>query len=377
MNPYRGLNGAVEELESLYGREEMILRLQSAVRGRRDVLLLGPEGVGKSSLLECAFSWEFRKAMAARRILITPRFEFPVELETDRVFPYLIEQLRSALVPLDDETEGRVREAIRRKMSEQLEPRAMFRSVVDMLVGEFRFRFCMVIDSFERFTSSKNVTMDHHETMRSMLETGSLRFVVSTNYDLSQDSLPKDTRGSLLLQRFSTCDMRVEGLGQEAACAMLDGLKEGFGPDRSMTELLGPRMDQLMQMTGGVPALLLLGAAEAYDQLRANGWAALTDAQWETIHYRTREGAELTMDHWCRMLSEERLDLLKHVAKGPVKPRDTEETGRMGYLERYRGLLTMVGEKYAHTVGLLAEYVPGVEKSRQNIPEYDGPVFTD
>lgn len=400
MNPYRGMNCCVDMEKFLYGREDLIEVLRSRLMRRMDTLLLGPEGVGKSSLLLCAFSWEFRKMMAERQILITPPFAFPLDLERDRIFPYLIEQLISALVPLDDATEVRIREAIHRKMAEQLEPRATFSSVVNMLRDEWGYSFCMVIDNFERFTTSREVTMEHHETMRAMLERGYLRFVVATNYDLSTDSLPDNVKGSYLLQRFRDCEVLVAGLEENAAAVMLNGMMTSMLQDRlsqrqmirgaeftmamqlaelglkqSMTDMLGSRLQQMMTLTGGVPALVLMAAAEAYDFLKGNRGEALSDEQWSKICERTRKGANQLMDHWSRFLTEEQLVVLKKLAHRAA-PGNDEEEGLMGYIAKYRGLLVCDEQDFfSHAVGLFAEYVPSVVYSSQSIPVSDGPVF--
>lgn len=357
MNPFAGKYNSIYEVAALSGRTREVADLQERIRRRQDVLLLGPEGVGKSSMLLCALSKEFCEEMAAtHHLLITAPFEYPTRLAEERVFPFLVDNIISAVRRvLDPDVGSRLADKILMEAERHLEPTGMFKHVIDMLYDEEGYCCVLVIDNFERFTSSEDVTMAQHEIMRSLMQEGHLRFVVATNYDLSQDSLPPQIKGSFYLQKFYGCELPLGGLSKADTRNFL-------------VSLGGERFDvlseQLFGISGGIPRLLLTSASEAYNLLEETGASELTLAQWGRVRQNTLEHLTTLMSHWCQALTETRMQVLQKVAKGA---RSVAEAGAAEVLSRDRGLLrkTRRGD-YEIVAGLLADYLqktPTVETS--------------
>jgi len=361
MNPFRGKNHTVVEMSRLYGRNWDVNALWNSIEEGNDVLLLGPEGVGKSSLLQCAMSTEYRRRMAQERgILITRPFDYPVKLENEKVFPFLVDQVTLSLSVLPESDEERISQRISREKGRFSDSKELFTSVINMMYDREQYRIVLVIDNFERFTSSPEVTMDQHETMRDLLEKGYLRFVVATNYDLSKDSLPQGIKGSYLLQKFMGSEQKVAGISMDHAYDML-------------TRMGGTEMDslsdRLWEMTGGIPALLIRAAGEACDLMETTPAKEWREEHWARVSDRVYEAGKLTLKHWCGMMTEPLVATLKEILE---KKGVCQDVGRAGMLVN-RGLIREArsgGGRYEFVNALLERYVRegNVEPTDMNPP---------
>lgn len=361
MNPFRGKNHTVVEMSRLYGRNWDVNALWNSIEEGNDVLLLGPEGVGKSSLLQCAMSTEYRRRMAQERgILITRPFDYPVKLENEKVFPFLVDQVTLSLSILPESDEERISQRISREKNRFSDSQELFTSVVNMMYDREQYRIVLVIDNFERFTSSPEVTMDQHETMRDLLEKGYLRFVVATNYDLSKDSLPQGIKGSYLLQKFMGSEQKVSGISMDHAYDML-------------TRMGGMEMDslsdRLWEMTGGIPGLLIRAAGEACDLMETTPAKEWKEEHWGRVTDRVYEAGKLTLKHWCGMMTEPLVATLKEILE---KKGVCQDVGRAGMLVN-RGLIREArsgGGRYEFVNALLERYVRegNVEPTDMNPP---------
>ena len=71
-NSCRGTNSPLVSFreEKLRGRDDALRELKDHIRDRRSVVVMGVEGVGKSSLLNCCFSLDYRRQMAREQHLL-------------------------------------------------------------------------------------------------------------------------------------------------------------------------------------------------------------------------------------------------------------------------------------------------------------------
>ena len=348
LNPFIGRNNIVCELADLAGRADQVNALWKQIREHRDVLLMGPEGIGKSSLLQCALSLDFRRQAAEEHhLLITSPFEYPTRLEGDRLFAFLVDELITAVRRVLDGAKGaELAEKIRLEVASHLEPSRMLKGVVDMLHDTAGYCSVLVIDNFERFTSSEEVTMAQHEIMRSLMEQGHLRFVVATNFDLSKDSLPPHVQGSFYLQKFFGCEMPLEGLSRNET-------------KRYLTSLASPSFAalyrKLHELSGGIPRLMTICASKAYDLMMACNSTELTDEAWAQVQQYALEQFATYFKHWCSMLTDARRSVLMELVNGA---RSFADNGTAEALSKDRGLLRRdVTGRYSLISPLFAAYL--------------------
>lgn len=353
MNPFRGNNRVILRPENLPGRQKAIHDLQQRVENELDTLLLGVEGSGKSSLLNCAMNNDFRSRMLLERnILITRPFVYPVSLKHDSVFPFLIDQIVSALnVIQDEEQRSKVRSSIDMDIRTYLLPDDQFKSVINTLFDSYQYTIVLVIDNLERFTCSTEVNMAQHELMRDLLEKGQLRFLVATDYDVSKDSLPVGIKGSYLLQKFSDCEYVLSGLKEDVILSLLDRMNN-LVTETQLEEIT----EHVYDMTHGIPVLVNGMAAVIYDYLENKPFDQWDNHVWQEIEndLYVSEPMQKTLQHWCNMLSEDMVRAMNDVYKnhGVVN-----NIGAAGQLVARNLLVKGSGGQYPFVTPLLERYI--------------------
>ena len=341
-NHYRGTNPPLTDVRALHGRGNVFHDLDDHIKERRSVVVMGVEGVGKSSLLNCCFSLDYCRRLAREQHRLIRVTDFPTDLDADGVYQYLAEGVLSAVDALDQEETAAVCEKLRKKcaqkMSENQNAASRFQQVCDVIQNEGYF-IVLVIDGFERFVSSPTVRMDHHNVMNNLIAKN-LAFVVATNFDFNQDSLPSSVSGSSLLAKFSQNEIPLKGLSEED-CAQL--LHPG---DFSEEE-----RHQLWVLSGGIPAILRRAAEHTYER-KQNG-----PVVWSQVFEDTYADVSPLLARWCKLLSANQARVLKALADASSK------TG--GKFED--GALIIAAEELIRR-GLLANPVDA--ETRQAIPDF-------
>ena len=304
MNPFE-LRYPVKRATHLVGRKDLLKELRLAVRSHQNAVLVGPEGSGKTALLDCAFDRAYRLKMAQENVLIDVG-SFPAEYGGEDVYGYFADAIENSLHLLS--MCGREEEAqtLQRMMNKEYDSKMSRFDGYLKALAMLEFRMVFVLDCFENFTSSERIKSEHHDTLRSMVDGRmNLQLVVATNYDFNKTSLPEGARNSALLTRF-TAKVDVKPLNLEESRALLERCLEECEEDFSFTH---HQIEVLHSLSGGIPELLYKVAALAYEELTYGerpGWE-------EVVRTRTLEQVRPLMDRWLKYMTDEQSELLRQL----------------------------------------------------------------
>lgn len=332
MNPFLTNSMPIDAENNLYYREQEIKIIKEYVDGRNQTVILGVEGVGKTSLLRTVFNKEYRIQKARENTLISSVTEFPSNLKNDDIYNHFIETIISSVGILSSCGEQELMNAILNKCKSIRMTSQSTESKFEAIVNEIHesgYHIIIVVDNFERFTSSKEVTKHHHETLRKMLE--KTQYIVATNYDLNEDSLPQDVSGSLYLMAFAGHEIRIGGWSYEhTEMYVHEQLIDGNIKFSEATIL------NLYLATGGIPVLVKLAGQYAYDCIKRYR----TEENLKFASVYNEKKVQLILQHWSKMLTPMQIASLRNIQQ-PENTRD-ETMLRCLYL---RGLLDYVQKK--------------------------------
>ena len=302
-----GDNPPLSDMRRLIGRKAEIETLSNHVNNRRNVVIMGVEGVGKSSLIKCFFNRSYRLRMAVENNLLICVTDFPVELDTGDVYQYLADGVLSVVDNLDQPQTQDIYQQMSRKCEEIKQryplPASHFEQVCKA-IENFDYYIMFVIDGFERFVSSPQVTMEHHNLMNTLLSKN-LSFVVATDYDFNKTSIPEGVSGSFLLQKFSQNSLTLTGLSMDSCEGVL---RPG---DFSSDEIY-----QLWILSGGIPKLMRRAAEQAW-KYKEQG-ITLEQRQWKDVESKTYHQAIPLLQRWCKFLSMVQVEAIKGLAETPA-----------------------------------------------------------
>ncbi len=201
MNPFAS-RWPLESRQDWAGCDRAFEQLQEYISQRVNVCVLGPQGSGKSSLLNCFFSFPVRRRMAAEQHILVCRADLSPTADGEEMCQYLYDQLVYGVRRLLAGSSLQTELLAELEIIQSHAALTRLQQTIEML-HDYGYFILLVMDNFETFTSSPTITMNHHEVFRSLIEGGRLQCVVATDYDLSRDSLPADVRGSYFLQKFT------------------------------------------------------------------------------------------------------------------------------------------------------------------------------
>lgn len=307
-NPYSGSLPPIRRRRELLGREKAAQLLERRIRARQNTAIMGPEGVGKSSLLGSFFDYAARIRMAQEQLLVA-RITLDAQLDSEQVYHSLADAIVSALDVLA-EVPGAPLEALRRAVEEKRSNASGFSRLQETCraIDDRGYDIFLVIDDFENFTSSPDINMEHHNLMLTLFRSNLTYFVVATNYDFKKDSLPPKVSGSFFLQAFSGNELLLEGLDEESCAEVLWAQDPGRRFSRADAAML-------RSLTGGNPALLRLAAREAW-ALKQDGEdldEAAMDAVQDLLYHN--EQVRRYMTRWCRLLTEHQVAAINQLLR--------------------------------------------------------------
>lgn len=282
-------------------QEELIEKLRNKV----NTVVMGVEGVGKSALLSSVLTTEYCRQAALEEHILINQISYPTDLATEKIYHFFAESVRDAAEILDDCGETALYENImdraRRYREENSQPQGYFQRICKYIRRKGYF-VVLVIDQFERFTSSKHVLAEHHDVMRNVLADKNLCFVVATDYDFDKESLPQNASGSLLPQLFAGHEIPLKGLDREECGLFLRGVsgRDDFTPDE---------LGKLSRLTGGIPVLLCRAAYYALAQKETDG-----DIFWRGVKESVLRDCGSLMDRWLGILAPQEAELLGELA---------------------------------------------------------------
>lgn len=311
-NPFDGVIPAIEDPAELIGREEALQELDLKVRRGMNTVLLGVLGSGKTSLLNTYFNFAYCKTMASKHHTIVAQTSFPVFLPCDEVIRFFTDAIVSSLKILkkcgQSERMEAIMEEIREVRADSRNSAGELSEIVQIIHRENGYKILIVLDDFEQFTSSNEVTVAHHNLLRSLMD--SIQFVVATNFDLQKDSLADHLLGgSFYLQKFGGNEMLVGGLDEAASGKYLERMTEGTGVSFTKEEA-----DILCDISGGIPVLLRRAAKHAFDR-KLTG-TQLGQEDFCEVVAKSAEDMRSTLDNWYKLITADDYRVIRRTCDG-------------------------------------------------------------
>ena len=348
MNPFETNTMPIDRIAKLLYREKEVQQIKNHVDSRKQTVILGVEGVGKTSLLHCVFNREYRKQKALEGTLISPVTEFPSDLKNEDIYIHFAEMIINSVEILSQCNKAEEMDAILKRCKDIREEKhsaeIYFEKIVNLIYHTYEYHIVMVVDNFERFTSSKEVTMKHHETLRKLLHCS--QYIVATNYDLNEDSLPEGVSGSLLLMNFAGNEIRVGGWSNEQTTEYIN--QKLNMDDISFSDEFS---NNIYSITGGIPLLLNLGANYAYEYVKNEK----TENGLKFNSLYNQEIVQALLLRWCRMMNPMQITAIRHFLSGSCDNEVDKTKLRCLYL---RGALDykVKEDDYGHKIVLDNEY---------------------
>ena len=293
----------IECRDEWIGDKGIISELEYSVMHRVNTYILGPEGSGKTSLLNTTFSPKYRREVANKKRKLIYFADLSTRKDGDDICEYLADRLIWSLDSLiQDKGElSTIKEVLRQSETESGKTR--FQNMVQKLHEDWGYFIVIVMDYFELFTLSPLVTQEHHDCLRSLIESGSVQCIVATNYDLTKDSLPPVMRGSFFLQKFTNAiQMRPFTL------ADVETYLEARQKDCEMVipEEMAVR---IFNLSGGIPKLVNILAKQIYGSMLANNGVVNDEEAFKAVQTKCRP----ILDGWCKLLSGAQLEAIRQL----------------------------------------------------------------
>lgn len=304
MNPFKS-RWPIEDRNEWIGSQKIFTDLESCLDQKVNVVIMGPQGSGKTALLNCFFTFAYKKKMALERKILIYSADLSTRADGRDICAYLADQLIHSVKRLLRES-AQIDEII--KAMDDIESKneeTRLRQLIEFLHDECGYFIVLVMDNFELFTSSPNITMDHHEILRSLIEARMLQCIVATNYDLTQDSLPLGVRGSYLLHKF-TYQILLPAFTDDEAIAFIQKKQEGCN-----VKIDAAVIRALFRLSGGIPWLLEAAAECAYDSMEQNEGKMNAKETKEALY----SACLPLMRSWCKLLTESQLTVLRILAE--------------------------------------------------------------
>ena len=261
-NPYKGLRAFGElDADDFFGRDEEVERLVTAVAGRQLVAVVGPSGIGKSSVVRAGLIPALRSGSLPGS---------PDWLVTDMMpGPYPFEELASSLLRVASQTTNQLEEELRR------DSRGLSRAVKRYLPDGATL--LLVIDQFEELFTLVEGEAERAAFLEMLLATSAdprsnVRIVVTIRADFFDRPLRFGEFGELL--RDAT--LPIAAPAESALRMMIAGPADGVGVaiDPGLVERL---VADVEDQPGALP-LLEFSLTELFDRRRTD---MLTLADYE------------------------------------------------------------------------------------------------
>lgn len=303
-NPFSARMPIIKRFSDLIGRQEAADQLETYLQDRMSVVVMGPEGIGKTSFMESFFSRERRLRMARDSRLLMVKTSFRSTLTGEQIYPHLADAIESSLRILY-EVDPENADAILR----DVESKRNFSSRLDdicAILRDWEYDVSIFIDDFENFTSSKSVEIGHHGVMRSLIKAHHASYVVATNYDFNQDSLPPKVSGSFLLMEFSGNELILSSFTRDQCMQYLEAKGAGgcFTPDEC---------DIMLDISGGIPALLRFVAEAAWEKKQLT--QQLSNPDWDEICRTVGADPDVKqyLADWCRVITPSHMEVINRL----------------------------------------------------------------
>ena len=302
--------------EQYIGRENEFEQLERYLINNNPVLILGPEGIGKSGFLSCFCRLENRKRLASEHRILISMYSIPTALtDQDLIYKAFTDAVVNAGELLKDVGETECYEAIHRTIDGKLNnPTIGSSSLLQQVCNAFKDNACCVylfVDQFERFISNQSVCIEHHDILRYLLDYRMLNMVIATDFDLNGNTLPSRVRGSYLLQRF-TNSLTVKPLSFSEVCSYLDLIGNSGDFTHNVLEMI-------YYLSGGIPVLARYSALVIYTFKQEHPGE---EVQINVIRNNLMANLEIEklLQNWLSILDEREAGLLNMMAEKAYEP---------------------------------------------------------
>ena len=294
----------VECTDEWIGDKTLIKKLEYSVKNRVNTYVVGPEGSGKTSLLRTTFSPEYRKKIAETKKKLIYFADLSTRSDSNDLCEYLAERLEKSLGFLISDKELLAQILETTAPLNGISGKTKFQNMIEEIHDNWGYFVIIVMDYFEMFTLSSNVTQEHHDCLRSLIESGYIQCIVATNYDLTKDSLPKDVRGSYFLQKFTNV-IEMSPFSQEDVRSYLNKKQEGS--DLVIPDTMN---SHIFNLSGGIPKFVNLLAKQIYENILSNNGEVNIGGTVKSARFQ----CEILMDGWSKLLTDTQIKVLKMLA---------------------------------------------------------------
>lgn len=305
---FMGRNKSVEQLEKyLIGY------------GQGSVIITGVEGIGKTTLLSMYFSKAKKEELAKieKTEETQPILVCEADLGTDcgDLYEYLLDRLYySCRRILSKVSNGKnILEDVAIEVDSGQSPKSRYESVINVL-KDYGYRIVLVVDSFEHFTTSTAIKLEHHEMLRNLSESRKLQCVCATNYDLNKDTLPADVKESLYLQTFHN-KIKLEGLTVYEIKEYIDNKLQN-----KEVKFTDEAIQVIYNLTGGIPWLINKLAHYVYDYIKENGSKCEFNKVLRAFLSENIEQNLLPFKNWCKFLTNSQYEVILRLLGDAVRP---------------------------------------------------------
>lgn len=320
-NPFSLNKGELGNEKFFIGRDKALKQLERCMigYGQGSVIITGVEGIGKSTLLRIYFSKSKKEELVKieKTEDMQPILVCEADLSSDcgDFYEYLLNRLVSSCrrVLRVVSNWNKIYEDILFEEESGTSPKAKFESVINVL-KEFGYRVVLVVDSFERFTTSTSIKLEHHEMLRNLSESGKLQCVCATDYDLNKDTLPIDVKESLYLQTFHN-KIKLEGLAVDEVKGYIVGKLQN-----KEVKFSDKVIQDIHNLTGGIPWLVNKLANYIYDHIKQNEGNYEIRAVLSKFLNENREQNLLPFKNWCKYLTNNQYEVILRLLGSNDKP---------------------------------------------------------
>lgn len=296
----------------IWGREKDIAALRARMSASPDqcLILMGPEGIGKTTLLRHTFTREYRLQLAREGVITTAVTPYDPNMSYNAVYSFFTDILMQAcleLLPQVGDTEALAEvQGVAAQNYYLFSPEAKLQGLVRKL-QELGCQAVLVLDDFEKFTASRTVTSEHHDLMNGLVDNLHLRIVAATDFDLNPGSVSAASTGSYLIQKFGTGKVLLQGLDDEAARE----LAEHRLPDSPAVHEAARKANTL---AGGNPGLLQT-VLDCFDKAERQRLGCLTDRAYvlNELSSQCLEAGRRLLRDWCRLLTPQQAQVLEQL----------------------------------------------------------------
>lgn len=294
--------------------KKLFRQLKICIKNKENVVIMGVRGSGKTELLNAFFSMDYKMDMARNQKKLIYQVNLSDKETKKDIFVHLtallVKELDVLLMDKDQKEDSGNSELDRVKMQlldhskvkDDEDAEAEFKIAVDVLHA-YGYFIIFVMDSFERFTSSTEITMEHHEVLRSLVVEGKVQCIVATDYDLTVDSLPKNMPGSYLLSTFMN-QSTVAPFSEEEAIKFVKIKQQDYD-----AELSEQQIKQLHRLSGGIWKIFKKTSECALEQLEeTNGVLDVKQLVADTSKY-----CYPLFESWCKYLTTKQADVLQRI----------------------------------------------------------------